>query len=130
MKKKIVMLLLALTVLGLGAGCNKDKDSQEKTEQTQEAADSQEKSLTNEEGKVVAVDLDNLDEYMTLGQYQNLEVEEASKTQIQDEDVDTYIKRQMAFNYDPVELTEDRAVQEYDTVNIDYTGYKDGEAFE
>ncbi len=130
MKKKIVMLLLALTVLGLGAGCNKDKDSQEKTEQTQETADSQEKSLTNEEGKVVAVDLDNLDEYMTLGQYQNLEVEEASKTQIQDEDVDTYIKRQMAFNYDPVELTEDRAVQEYDTVNIDYTGYKDGEAFE
>lgn len=77
MKKKIVMLLLALTVLGLGAGCNKDKDSQEKTEQTQETADSQEKSLTNEEGKVVAVDLDNLDEYMTLGQYQNLEVEEA-----------------------------------------------------
>lgn len=127
MKKKIVILLLALTVLSLGTGCDKKEDSKEKTEQTEQT---QEKSLTNEDGKVVAVDLDDLDGYMTLGEYKNLEVEEAPKTQVQDADVDTYIKRQMAFNYDPVEVTQDRAVQEYDTVNIDYTGYKDGEAFD
>ena len=32
--------------------------------------------------------------------------------------------------YKPVEVTEDRAVQQDDTVNIDYTGYMDGEPFE
>ena len=32
--------------------------------------------------------------------------------------------------YEQVEVTEDRAVQKEDTVNIDYTGYMDGEEFE
>ena len=76
------------------------------------------------------MDVDNLEDYVRLGEYQNLTVEEEPKAEVTEEDVDSYIERQLINNYDPVEVTEDRAVQENDTVNIDYAGYLDGEAFD
>ena len=86
--------------------------------------------MLNSEGLVVAVDVDDLENYITLGEYQNLTVEESPVEETTDEDVDAYIERQMIGNYSPVEVTEDRPVQENDTVNIDYAGYQDGEAFD
>ena len=127
MKKKLVALLLTVGVLGLAAGCSNEEEN-ENTENT--AQETEEESVVNEEGLVVAVDVDNLEDYVTLGEYQNLTVEEEPKAEVTEEDVDSYIERQLINNYDPVEVTEDRAVQENDTVNIDYTGYLDGEAFD
>ena len=89
----------------------------------------EEESVVNSEGLVVAVDVDNLEDYVTLGQYQNLTVEEEPKEEVTQEDVDDYVERQLIYNYAPVEVTQDRAVQENDTVNIDFTGYMDGETF-
>ena len=127
MKKKIITLFLSVCVLGLAAGCS-DKEENQDTENT--AQETEEESIVNEDGLVVAVDLDNLEDYVTLGEYQNLTVEEEPKAEVTEEDVDSYIERQLINNYDPVEVTEDRAVQENDTVNIDYAGYLDGEAFD
>ena len=43
--------------------------------------------LTNQEGKVVAADVENLADYITLGEYKNLEVEEKfPKQKITDEE--------------------------------------------
>ena len=127
MKKKTAALVLVLAILGIAAGCGEKKEESKKTEDTNTQ---QEFVLTNKEGKVVAVDEKNLDKYMTLGDYKNMEVDVEPKKTITEEDVDAFVEVQMVNKYAPVEVTEDRAVQEKDTVNIDYTGYMDGEAFE
>ena len=129
MRKKLILLLLSVSMLGFGTGCSdKEETDTENTENAvQEAA---EDSVVNSEGLVVAVDTEDLENYITLGEYRNLTVEESPVEETTDEDVDEYIERQMIDNYSPIEVTEDRPVQENDTVNIDYAGYRDGEAFD
>lgn len=126
MKKRTAMLLLSLSLLTLAAGCGTKEEDSTKTEET---AQEESFELTNDEGKVVAADIENLEEYVTLGEYKNLEVEEAPKQEITDEYLEEYIHNVMV-SQTPVEVTEDRTVQEDDTVNIDYTGYMDGETFD
>ncbi len=69
-------------------------------------------------------------DYVTLGEYKGVTVE-AESPSVSDEDVETYINTVLTSYADKVEVT-DRAVQEGDTVNIDYVGkYADsGEAFD
>lgn len=122
MKKKLAIILLALGVLGMFTGCNKDKENKEESQQ--------EVSLVNEKGLVVAADVENIEDYVKLGEYQNLEISEAPKQEVTEEVLENNIHYLLLKRYKPVEVTEDRAVQQDDTVNIDYTGYMDGEAFE
>ena len=126
MKKKLAILLLAIGILGMAAGCGKDKEESKKTEDSKQA----EESLTNEEGHVVAVDVENIEDYVKLGEYKNLEVTEQPKPEVTEEVLENNIHYLLVNNYKPVEVTEDRAVQQDDTVNIDYTGYMDGKEFE
>lgn len=131
MKKKMVILLLTLGILGTAIGCGEKKDKAEDKEKTKtEQSSQQDFKLTNKDGKVVAVDMDNIEDYITLGEYKNLQVTEAPKASVSDEEVDNSIYYSLMTAYDQVEVTEDRAVQKDDTVNIDYTGYMDGEEFE
>lgn len=102
MRKKIVTLLFAAGVLCFAAGCS-EKEENDNTENT--AQEAEEESVVNDEGLVVAVDVDNLEDYVTLGQYQNLTVEEAPESEVTEEDVDSYIERQLVYNYAPVEVT-------------------------
>lgn len=122
MKKKLAIILLALGVLGMFTGCNKDKENKEESQQ--------EVSLVNEKGLVVAADVENIKDYVKIGEYQNLEISEAPKQEVTEEVLENNIHYLLLKKYKPVEVTEDRAVQQDDTVNIDYTGYMDGEAFE
>lgn len=126
MKKKLAILLLAIGILGMAAGCGKDKEESKKTEDSKQA----EEALTNEEGLVVAVDVENIEDYVKLGEYKNLEVSEQPKPEVTEEVLENNIHYLLVNNYKPVEVTEDRAVQQDDTVNIDYTGYMDGKEFE
>lgn len=138
MKKKMAALVLAMVIVGMTAGCgNKADDSKEK-EGTKTEADNAEDSeteqefvLTNKDGKVVTIDEKDMTKYITLGAYKNLEIEAPAKAVVTDENVNTFIMQQIvAKPEEQIEVTEDRAIQKYDTANIDYAGYKDGVAFD
>ena len=70
-------------------------------------------------------------EYVTVTQYKGLEVPQASGSveEVTDEQVDQMIEGTLSTYAEREEVT-DRAAQEGDIVNIDYTGYLDGEAFD
>lgn len=67
-------------------------------------------------------------DYVTLGQYTGLEYPEDVLT-VTDEELQEALDDFMS-NYTYTEKVTDRAIADKDTVNIDYTGYVDGEAFE
>ncbi len=65
---------------------------------------------------------------VTLGQYEGVEAPYA-KAEVTDESIDAEIERMRKRN-STLENVEDRAVEDGDTVVIDYEGFKDGVAFE
>ena len=67
-------------------------------------------------------------EYVTVTQYKGLEVPQAtySAEEVTDEQVDQMIQSTLSAYAEREEVT-DRAAQEGDIVNIDYTGYLDGD---
>ncbi len=71
-----------------------------------------------------------LDKYVTLGEYKGVTVEVASP-EVTDSEVESYLQYVESSMAATVEVT-DRAVQEGDTVNIDYAGRyaESGEAFD
>lgn len=130
MKKKMIILLLTLGILGTAMGCGEKKDKAENKEGTKTEQSAQEDfQLTNKNGKVVAADVDKIEDYITLGEYKNLQVTEAPKAAVTDEEVENSITYKLTTQY-KAEVTEDRAVQQDDIVNIDFTGYMDGEEFD
>lgn len=100
MKKKFAWLLAAFGILGMLAGCGK------------------------EDGTVK----DETGQYVTLGDYQNMEVELA-KSEVTEEDIAAYVSSMIASNpaYETLPKT---VVEDGDTVDIDYEGKRDGVAFE
>lgn len=68
-------------------------------------------------------------DYVTLGEYKGIEVTQP-EPEVTDEYVDSYIEYLRSQRTVMVEVTDRTTVQEGDTVNIDYTGYRDGVAFE
>lgn len=67
---------------------------------------------------------------ITITQYKDVEVDKVEKPgEITDEDVDNYIQSVLEANAVSNEIT-DRAVEQGDTVNIDYVGKIDGQEFE
>lgn len=67
--------------------------------------------------------------YVTLGNYVGIEAA-APEPVVEDGLVDMYIQYYILPNYTTTEPVTGRAVENGDTVNIDFTGYVDGEAFE
>lgn len=108
MNKKIGSIFAAVLVAGLLCGCGKAED------------DGAAKPLK---------DVD-VDKYVTLGEYKGLPVN-VEAISVSDEDVESLMNAAYS-NYvtaDNGGIT-DRAVEEGDTVNIDYEGKKDGVAFD
>lgn len=68
-------------------------------------------------------------EYVTVKQYRGLEVPKVSETEVTDEMVEQMIQSSLAGTAEKVTVS-DRAAQTGDWVNIDFTGYLDGEAFD
>ncbi|MCM1143697.1 MAG: trigger factor [Blautia sp.] len=67
-------------------------------------------------------------DYVTLGEYKGIEVNRSAPS-VSEEYVDAYIDYIRSQRAVTTTVT-DRAVQEGDTVNIDYAGYRDGVAFD
>jgi len=103
MKKKKIRLLAAVTLAaGMLSACGKDAAYL---------------------SKIKASD------YVTLGTYKGIEVTQP-EPEVTDEYVDSYIEYLRSQRAVTTEVTDRTTVQEGDTVNIDYTGYRDGVAFE
>lgn len=68
-------------------------------------------------------------DYVTITQYKDLEVPQAASTEITEEKVTNVIQSNLELAAEKETIT-DRAAQDGDTVNMDYTGTVDGVAFE
>ncbi len=108
MKKKIAAVLATVLAVSALAGCSK---------------------AGKNDNAAYLKDMD-LDKYVTLGEYKGVTVEEAAP-EVSDTEVDSYLQYVQSSMQASVEVT-DRAVQEGDTVNIDYAGRyaESGEAFD
>lgn len=68
-------------------------------------------------------------EYVTVKQYKGLEVPQVTEEEVTDDQVEQQIQSALSADMVKTPIT-DRAAQSGDWVNIDYTGYVDGEAFD
>ena len=122
MKRKTVAILLVCTAVACTAGCgNKSGDGGSTEAVLQEGTEAQ--SSLN-----IAY---NVNEYVTLGDYTNIEVTlNEADYEVNDESVSSYIEQMISY-YSPYQVDESKTVvEEGDVVNVDYVGKKDGEAFE
>ncbi len=130
MKKRLVIGLAVTLVMGVLSGCGSDKEGvgNNSAENSTESAQIQ----TNEQiqNRVNVSDL-KVEDYVTLGEYNNLAVTVAAQETITDDQVDAQALA-IYQNYSTKENggVTDRAVATGDTVIIDYVGKKDGVAFE
>lgn len=100
MKKKIAILAAAALLVGILSGCGKDT------------------------AYLSGIDVAK---YVTLGEYKGIEVKETAPDVVVDYYISKYILEPKAVT---TEVTDRIVVEEGDTVNIDYTGYRDGTPFE
>lgn len=138
MKKKsyggIAVICAVILACGTLAGCETKTGGENPTSgsgvtetgtQTPEATI---EPLKVTEGRTYAKDMD-LEKYVTLKDYQNFRVEREA-VEIDEEEVELILK-DAYYNYFPADQgIKDRAVENGDTVNIDYVGKKDGVAFD
>lgn len=112
------LALIGMVVVATMSACGIQKKDATETQTTAEGESKADADVkrpsdygTAELGKYVGVEIPNID------------------TSVSDQDVEEQINTELTQDPDVVEVT-DRAVQEGDTVNIDYTGTKDGVAFD
>lgn len=146
MKKKIVTVLLAITITGgMLAGCGekgKSSDSAAASTTSSETAstsstESSADAITNVSEKYASkpdafvenltasdyVDLDSLD-------YNNITVQVSTPDEVTDDSVDQTINQALQADQSLEDVTDRTDVQDGDYVNIDYTGTIDGEEFD
>lgn len=133
MKKKLLAVLLAASMLTLAA-CGSKSTETEGTADTTENTDSSADESGEEQSENSAIEGPqylkefNAADYVTLGEYKGLEVTLADP-EVSDEYLDSYI--QYMLQYSPVSTpVTGRAVEVGDTVDIDYEGKLDGVAFD
>ncbi|MBQ9120200.1 MAG: trigger factor [Lachnospiraceae bacterium] len=105
MKKGYLAAVLALSVSLLLGGCGKKEEE-------------------NTDGSS-----DRVSGSATVESYRGVEYEKYA-TEVTEEEVDAYVQSFLSSVATKTEVTDRDDVQAGDTVNIDYTGYMDGEAFE
>ncbi len=125
-KKKAVQVLAALLMAGILAGCGaKDGNSS-----TGESNVSQ-----GEQGQEILLKDVEVEKYVTLGEYKGLKIDIAEPEvdmAYRDELVEEAYMEALSYYATGVVIEDgitDRAVEEGDTVSIDYEGKKDGVAF-
>lgn len=130
MKKRWIAVLLAATLssaLLVGCGSSEEDSASDAANASATESDASSSSADGSE-EIVLKDVD-VDKYVTLGEYKGLAVTVAAASVDDDEWNDT-----VEYLYNAAVTAEnggitDRAVEEGDTVNIDYVGKKDDVAF-
>lgn len=123
MKKKAVALLLCVSMMMTLNACGKtNKDNTQGTE-----------TVAETETEVIPSSTDityDAGDYVSLGDYMNMEVTLDKDYQVTDDMVKNYVNNNVIANY-PYYVESDKTVVENgDVANIDYEGLLDGEAFD
>ncbi len=121
MRKTLKFLVVGVMATTLLAGCGGNSDITEATTPSTTAEESDtttvsEETETTTEEETTEFTIKDYSNYVSLGEYKGLSVEPIVVT---DEEIEERIQQYFR-----------DTIQEGDTVNIDYTGYLDGEAFE
>lgn len=141
MKKKFALLLVAaMTITNLTA-CGSSQSETTETGESVSAAESTESSAETDETTVsgdsadtelldtLAPDKITVEDYVELGDYENLSVTVAPAT-VSESDIDDFITGALSNATVAEAAITDRAPVDGDTVNIDYVGKMDGVEFE
>lgn len=126
MKKKLIVLLLAVCAMALAGGCgNKKEDSKTQENTQEESGDDTQGSSTVSKPEQIDYDVEKC---VQLGDYMGLEVTLGSYD-VTDADVKSHIESMLP-SYPEYKDTDKTTVEEGDIANIDYEGLKDGVAFD
>ncbi len=77
----------------------------------------------------IQVEKYNVDDYVTLGQYKDFEIEYDQSQMVTDEEVEDHIKQLLMMNTTYEEIPGKDTVEKGDYINLDYEGKINGEAF-
>lgn len=133
MKKKIVAILLGTSVLmsltGCGGGSGKGTETTEQVTVTEDTQASTEAVPTKKSGEF-EIKLDSV--VSKLSDYKGISLELSSKYKVTDEACNEYLTILLTNTGADAyrEVKDHDTVAADDIVNVDYTGYKDGEAFD
>lgn len=128
MKKKLYLAVLATCMMLAWNGCGNDKETAEndtaaeQTEQTSDAADS------DESGSTRLVSVDNVEKYVTIAEYKGIALDH-SVAEVTDENVEKRVAQNLQGKSEEV-TDKDAVIQNGDTTTINFVGTKDGVAFE
>ena len=128
MKKKLYLAVLATCMMLAWNGCGNDKETAEndtaaeQTEQTSDAADS------DESGSTRLVSVDNVEKYVTIAEYKGIALDH-SVAEVTDENVEKRVAQNLQGKSEEV-TDKDVVIQNGDTATINFVGTKDGVAFE
>lgn len=146
MKKKIIVALLACTMISLTA-CGDTKENENTTEESTVTSETPEATGTTEEATVddsfYTTDLDlSVEEEpevanpvietdtIAIGEYKNIEIAKVEVEEVKDEDVQSEFDSYMASFNEEVEVTDRDTLENGDIADINYVGKIDGEEFE
>jgi trigger factor len=132
MKKFIAMLLTGVMVCSALTGCGNEANNDNSNDAASTAVSGESTTENGEDSSAsgLSIDIDNLsakplgafkvEDFLTLGDYEGVPVNVALESVTEDK-ITEYIENIKSTNPPTVEVT-DRAVQDGDTVNIDYVG--------
>ena len=134
MKKKVLTILLAISMVASMTACGTKEDGQGTQEESQNAGDTEDTTEDLTDVSTVSTKDINAEDFVTIGDYSSLEVP-VDVYNFSDEDVTTqkqtefesYVEYMDAYEYAATEKT---TVESGDIVNLNYCGKKDGEAFD
>lgn len=124
MRKKIVILMLAMCMALTAAACGNQKEDA-KTEDTKKEGSG---STAEVETRLTTVSAGDLDKYVKVGEYKGIKLDNAV-AEVTDDEVEAQIQSAMQDTAEELKDA-DAKVENGDIVNIDYEGTLNGEAFE
>ncbi len=124
MKKKAVALLLCVSMMMTLNACG--KTNKDNTAGTETVAETEAEGATETSADITY----NAADYVTLGDYKNMEVALDKDYQVTDDMVKDYVNNNVIANYPYYTETDKTVVESGDVANIDYKGLLDGEAFD
>lgn len=146
MKKKIIVALLACTMISLTA-CGDTKENENTTEESTVTSETPEATGTEGESSVddsfYTTDIDFSvgeepevanpvieTDSIAVGEYNNIQIDKVEVEEVKDEDVQSQFDSYMESFNKEVEVTDRDTLENGDIADIDYVGKIDGEEFE